>query len=386
MLESFKMSKFFNRVLLILVFVFTVSYTPSSVHGTHLDELHNPNKFTSDGSSYNSTADVVAAVIPSVVYIFVTHGISDSTDGDFGGLMPSKNKPIQGVGTGFFINDDGFLVTNAHVVQGAADVTIYYWTSPLKFNKAQIVGIDVIADVAVLKIDNIRPTTYVTWGNSEEMRLGMDVIAIGHGMSMPWSVTKGIISMTDRQKPGVPMIVYNQSDAVINSGNSGGPLFNMKGEVIGINTLLFSKTGVFSGVGFSLPSVLAERSVNHIMDTAVFDDDGNVVTKGYVTYPAIGIMLGAIEDREFREQLLKDGIRSVVEITDAPIGGAAYEAGLLPGDLLLGVGNNKDIITSLDVIKQLWYTNIGDEITVTVLRDGDILDFTVILKEFKFSK
>ena len=84
--------------------------------------------------------------------------------------------------------------------------------------------------------------------------------------------------------------------------------------------------------------------------------------------------------------MLKDGIRSVVKITDAPIGGAAYEAGLLPGDLLLGVGNNKDIITSLDVIKQLWYTNIGDELIVTVLRDGVILDFTVILKEFKFSE
>ena len=380
------MGKFFNRVLLIIVFVFTVSYTPSSVQGTHLDELHNPNKFTSDGLSYNSTADVVAEVIPSVVYIFVTHGISDNTDGDFGGLMPSNNKPIQGVGTGFFINDDGFLVTNAHVVQGAAEITIYYWTSPLKFNKAQIVGIDLIADVAVLKIDNLTPTTYVTWGNSEEMRLGMDVIAIGHGMSMPWTVTKGIISMTDRQKPGVPMIVYNQSDAVINSGNSGGPLFNMKGEVIGINTLLFSKTGVFSGVGFSLPSVLAERSVNHIMNTVVFDDDGNVATQGFVTYPAIGIMLSTIEDREYREQLLKDGIRSVVEITDAPIEGAAYEAGLLPGDLLLRVGNNKNIITSLDVIKQLWYNEVGDELIVTVLRDGIKLDFTVILKEFKFSK
>ena len=380
------MGKFFNRVLLIMVFVFTVSYTPSSVQGTHLDELHNPNKFTSDGLSYNSTADVVAEVIPSVVYIFVTHSISDDNDGDFGGLMPSRNKPIQGVGTGFFINDDGFLVTNAHVVAGTVDITIYYWTSPLKFNKAQIVGIDVIADVAVLKIDNLTPTTYVTWGNSEEMRLGMDVIAIGHGMSMPWTVTKGIVSMTDRQKPGVPMIVYNQSDAVINSGNSGGPLFNMKGEVIGINTLLFSKTGNFSGVGFSLPSVLAERSVNHIMDTVVFDDDGNVVTQGFVTYPAIGIMLGAIEDRELRKQLLKDGIHSVVKITDAPVGGAAHEAGLQAGDLLLGVGNDKNIITSLDVIKQLWYNEVGDELIVTVLRDGVKLDFTVILKEFKFSE
>ena len=350
-------------------------------NGSHDDD--NPNTFEYKNSSFYTTADVVEQVIPAVVYIFVEHGINKSDDGDFGGLMPPKGQPIRGVGTGFFINDKGYIVTNAHVVNGVTDITIYYWSSPLKFDKAQIIGIDLIADIAVIKIEPLVPNQYVKWGNSEDLRLGEDVIAIGHGMSMPWSVTKGIISMTDRQKPGTPMIVYNQSDATINQGNSGGPLFNMDGEVVGVNTLLFSQTGSFSGVGFSLPSVLAERSVNHIMNTVVFDDDGKVITQGYTTYPAIGIMLTAVESRDEREKLINEGIRSVVKIDDAPVGGAAHEAGLQGGDLLLEI-DGKEIITSLDVIKQLWYNDIGDEVVVTVLRDDVKMDFVVVLKEFKF--
>ena len=373
------MKKFLT--VLSIIFLLTI---PTNVSSNQDD--NNPNTFEYKTSIFSSTADIVDKVIPSVVYIYIEQRVAtEEGDNDFGGLMPPRGVPITGVGTGFFINDEGYIVTNAHVVEGAQDLTIYYWSSPLEFNKAQIIGVDAIADIAVIKIEPLLPTDYVEWGDSEAVRLGEDVLAIGHGMSMPWSVTKGIISYTHRQKPGSPMIVYNQSDAVINQGNSGGPLFNMNGEVIGVNTLLFSQTGSFSGVGFSLPSVLAERSVRHIMNTAEYDSDGNITKQGFVTYPAIGIMVTTVETKEERQELLDKGIKSIVIIDQTPEDGAAYEAGLLKGDIITFVDGN-EIITSLDLIKQLWYNDIGDTVDVVVIRNDEELTIPVTLKEFKFAK
>tara|TARA_Y100001970_G_scaffold293162_2_gene438248 strand:+ start:91 stop:1221 length:1131 start_codon:yes stop_codon:yes gene_type:complete len=373
------MKKFLT--VLSIIFLLTI---PTNVSSNQDD--NNPNTFEYKTSIFSSTADIVDKVIPSVVYIYIEQRVAtEEGDNDFGGLMPPRGVPITGVGTGFFINDEGYIVTNAHVVEGAQDLTIYYWSSPLEFNKAQIIGVDAIADIAVIKIEPLLPTPYVEWGDSEKVRLGEDVVAIGHGMSMPWSVTKGIISYTHRQKPGSPMIVYNQSDAVINQGNSGGPLFNMNGEVIGVNTLLFSQTGSFSGVGFSLPSVLAERSVRHIMNTAEYDSDGNITKQGFVTYPAIGIMVTTVETKEERQELLDKGIKSIVIIDQTPEDGAAYEAGLLKGDIITFVDGN-EIITSLDLIKQLWYNEIGDTVDVVVIRNDEKLTIPVTLKEFKFAK
>ena len=373
------MKKFLT--VLSIIFLLTI---PTNVSSNQDD--NNPNTFEYKTSIFSSTADIVDKVIPSVVYIYIEQRVAtEEGDNDFGGLMPPRGVPITGVGTGFFINDQGYIVTNAHVVKGAQDLTIYYWSSPLEFNKAQIIGVDEIADIAVIKIEPLLPTPYVEWGDSEELRLGEDVLAIGHGMSMPWSVTKGIISYTHRQKPGSPMIVYNQSDAVINQGNSGGPLFNMNGEVIGVNTLLFSQTGSFSGVGFSLPSVLAERSVRHIMNTAEYDSDGNITKQGFVTYPAIGIHVTTVETKEERQELLDKGIKSIVIIDQTPEDGAAYEAGLLKGDIITFVDGN-EIITSLDLIKQLWYNDIGDTVDVVVIRNDEELTIPVTLKEFKFAK
>ena len=373
------MKKFLT--VLSIIFLLTI---PTNVSSNQDD--NNPNTFEYKTSIFSSTADIVDKVIPSVVYIYIEQRVAtEEGDNDFGGLMPPRGVPITGVGTGFFINDQGYIVTNAHVVKGAQDLTIYYWSSPLEFNKAQIIGVDAIADIAVIKIEPLLPTPYVEWGDSEKVRLGEDVVAIGHGMSMPWSVTKGIISYTHRQKPGSPMIVYNQSDAVINQGNSGGPLFNMNGEVIGVNTLLFSQTGSFSGVGFSLPSVLAERSVRHIMNTAEYDSDGNITKQGFVTYPAIGIHVTTVETKEERQELLDKGIKSIVIIDQTPEDGAAYEAGLLKGDIITFVDGN-EIITSLDLIKQLWYNEIGDTVDVVVIRNDEKLTIPVTLKEFKFAK
>lgn len=338
------------------------------------DDDNNPNTFVYNSCMYNTTPEIVAETIPSVVYIYMERTLDTGEESEFGGLMPSLPQPSAGVGTGFFINDNGYIVTNAHVVKNASSLRIYYWESPLEYSEAEIVGVDEIADIAVIRINPEGPTKFVKWGDSEKLEIGEDVIAIGHGLSMPWAVTKGIISYKDRRPDTTkPMITYNQSDTVINQGNSGGPLFNMCGEVIGVNTLLFSRTGSFSGVGFSVPSDLAKRSVDQIIE------------KGYVTYPAIGIHMKAVETLEERQELLDKGISSVVKVDKTPEDGAAFVAGLKSDDVIVSVGG-EEVIGSLDIIKQLWYNDIGDTLKVKVYRDGKFITFDVKLKEFKFAK
>ena len=345
--------------------------SPSIGQATTHDD-NNPNTFTYDRCMYNTKTEIVAENIPSVVYIFMERMLDEGMTDEFGGLMPSIPRPSGGVGTGFFINDEGYIVTNAHVVKGASTLRIYYWESPLEYSDAEIVGIDEVADIAVIKIDPEGPTKFVKWGDSDKLEMGSDVLAIGHGLSMPWAVTKGIISYTDRSPDKTkPMITYNQSDTVINQGNSGGPLFDMCGKVVGVNTLLFSRTGSFSGVGFSIPSNLAKRSVEQIIE------------KGYTTYPAIGIQMKAVETLEERKKLLDLGISSVVKVDKPSEGGAAEKAGLMSGDVIVEVGGN-EVVGSLDIVKQLWYNEIGDILKVKVYRDDEFITFDVKLQEFQF--
>ena len=369
--------------LTLAVLALTLLLASNSYSSTRTADFNTNTFVTVDSVDEMNTVDLVDKVIPTVVYIYMEKIPATSTEG-FGGLMPEAPVPQAGVGTGFFINDQGYIVTNAHVVRDTKTLTIYYWDSPLEYDQAQIVGIDEIADIAVIKIMPEGPTEHVNWGNSEDVRLGQDVVAIGHGLSMPFAVTKGIISMTHRQPDmSKPMILYNQSDTVINQGNSGGPLFNMRGEVVGVNTLLFSRTGSFAGVGFSIPSNLAERSVRQIMETAEFDAEGNVIKQGVVTYPAIGIRFSPIETMEERNMLKDIGIGSLIKVQETPETGAAYEAGMMPGDVIVQVGEN-EIYTSIDLIRQLWYNDIDDILKIKVYRDGEYVTLDVKLKEFTF--
>ena len=369
--------------LTLAVLALTLLLASNSYSSTRTADFNTNTFVTVDSVDEMNTVDLVDKVIPTVVYIYMEKIPATSTEG-FGGLMPEAPVPQAGVGTGFFINDQGYIVTNAHVVRDTKTLTIYYWDSPLEYDQAQIVGIDEIADIAVIKIMPEGPTEHVNWGNSEDVRLGQDVVAIGHGLSMPFAVTKGIISMTHRQPDmSKPMILYNQSDTVINQGNSGGPLFNMRGEVVGVNTLLFSRTGSFAGVGFSIPSNLAERSVRQIMETAEFDAEGNVIKQGVVTYPAIGIRFSPIETMEERNMLKDIGIGSLIKVQETPETGAAYEAGIMPGDVIVQVGEN-EIYTSIDLIRQLWYNDIDDILKIKVYRDGEYVTLDVKLKEFTF--
>ena len=191
--EEIKM-RLTKLITLLSAMIMAFSVSNSALALTHDDD--NPNTFKYDRCMYNSTSEIVAKTIPSVVYIFMERMLESGSD-EFGGLMPSLPQPSNGVGTGFFINDEGYIVTNAHVVENSSSLKIYYWESPLEYGEAEVIGVDQIADIAVIKIDPEGPTQFVKWANSENVQMGDEVIAIGHGLSMPWAVTKGIISYTE---------------------------------------------------------------------------------------------------------------------------------------------------------------------------------------------
>ena len=225
----------------------------------------------------DSFADLAEAVLPAVVNISTTQTITaDSGDlQEFEDLFrdffdkQNPNRP-QGprrstsLGSGFIIDPDGYIVTNNHVVSDAEEVTVRLYDDTNL--KAEIVGRDEKTDLALLKVDARQPLPFVKWGDSDTIRIGDWVVAIGNPFGLGGSVTAGIVSARQREINAGPYDDFIQTDASINKGNSGGPMFNMAGEVIGINTAIFSPSGGSVGIGFAVPSALARHVIEQIRE------------------------------------------------------------------------------------------------------------------------
>ncbi len=182
----------------------------------------------------------------------------------FGNQMP-KRENMTGLGSGFIISPDGYVVTNNHVISGADQITVIF-NNGIDEVPAELVGTDPKTDIAVLKIDpSLVEIQNVSWGNSESSRVGDIVLAIGNPLGLGGTVTSGIISSINRDIGGGPYVDFIQTDAPINRGNSGGPLFNLDGEVIGINSMIISQTGGSVGLGFSIPANTAKLIVEQII-------------------------------------------------------------------------------------------------------------------------
>ena len=176
-----------------------------------------------------------------------------------------SQRPMTGLGSGFIISEDGIVVTNNHVIEGADEITVIL-NDETEFT-AELLGRDPKADIAVLKIDpKNKKLTYVGWGDSDKMRVGDWSIAIGNPLGLGGTVTAGIISAISRDLGSGPYVKFLQTDASINRGNSGGPLFNLDGEVIGINTAIVSQTGGSIGLGFAIPANSAKKIVQQLKD------------------------------------------------------------------------------------------------------------------------
>lgn len=316
-----------------------------------------------------SFAELADRLSPTVVNVKVTkvlqtgfqgpemHGAPFGDQlGDFFGRffeqMPQtpRGYPSQGAGSGVIISEDGYILSNNHVVEGAKEVSVTL--SNQKEYPAEVVGLDPKTDLAVLKIKAPKDLPTASLGNSEHLKVGDWVVAIGNPFGLNHTVTSGIVSAKGRVIGAGPYDDFIQTDASINPGNSGGPLFNMKGEVVGINTAIIPQG---QGIGFAIPVNTAKPLIPQLVEHGQ-------VTRGYLGVNIQTITPDLAKALEVTEQ---NGALVADVIADSP----AQEAGIERGDIIINF-NGHDIKDSRDLPAKVAATPVGEEVELTVLRDG----------------
>jgi serine protease Do len=276
--------------------------------------------------------------------------------------LPSPGQEIQrGIGSGFVVSADGYVLTNAHVVDGADEV--YVTLTDKREFKAKVLGADARADVAVLKIDGGK-LPYLTIGDPNKSRVGEWVIAIGSPFNLESTVTSGIISAKARDTGDLLPLI--QSDVAVNPGNSGGPLINLKGEVIGINSQIATLSGGYNGISFAIPIDEAMRVADQLKKS------------GKVTRGRLGVQIGEL-NKEVAESLgLKNN--KGAEVTQVEPGSPADKGGLRVGDVVIKY-NGKEIDRFADLTRMVLGTAPGSKATLTVWRKGAPTDVQVTVGE-----
>jgi serine protease Do len=263
-------------------------------------------------------------------------------------------RPSKGVGSGFIVDPKGYILTNQHVVQGATRIVIRLQSGEEFLGR--IVGVDEETDVAVVKVDAGRDLPTVKLGDSDGAQVGDWVLAIGSPFGLDQTVTAGIISTKERQTPYFSSFQqFLQTDAAINRGNSGGPLVNMRGEVIGINSQIATSTGDYNGIGFALPSNEA-RFVY-----------GQITSAGRVRRGYLGINLDSVKAEFARVYNLPEAKGVIVTDVREPQGPAG-KAGIQPLDIIIEF-NNQPVANAQDLINKVASTQVGQTVPVTFLRD-----------------
>ncbi|WP_454625798.1 Do family serine endopeptidase [Bradyrhizobium cenepequi] len=279
--------------------------------------------------------------------------------GPGGGKGGDKNGEFQprktsSLGSGFIVDTAGIVVTNNHVIADADEINVIL-NDGTKV-KAELVGVDKKTDLAVLKFKPPKPLTAVKFGDSDKLRLGEWVIAIGNPFSLGGSVTAGIVSARNRDISQGPYDSYIQTDAAINRGNSGGPLFNLDGEVIGVNTLIISPTGGSIGLGFAVPS----KTVAAVVD--------QLQKYGELRRGWLGVRIQQVTD-EIADSLNVKPARGAL-IAGVDDKGPAKPAGIEPGDVVVKF-DGKDVKDPKDLSRVVADTAVGKEVDVVVIRKGN---------------
>jgi serine protease Do len=286
--------------------------------------------------------------------------------GDDGG--DQGDQPSASLGSGFIVSSDGYILTNAHVVDGANVVTVKL-TDKREF-RAKVVGADKQSDVAVLKIDASN-LPIVKIGDPNQSKVGQWVVAIGSPYGFDNTVTSGIISAKSRSLPNENYTPFIQTDVPVNPGNSGGPLFNLQGEVIGINSMIYSQTGGFQGLSFAIP----------INEAIKVKDD--LVKTGHVSRGRLGVAVQGMNQTLANSFGLSKPNGALVSSVDA--GGPAAKAGLQPGDVITAV-NGSPVADSTDLPAQVASLAPGSSATVTVWRDKASKDIKVTIGSMSDTK
>lgn len=318
-----------------------------------------------------SFAEIARRVEPAVVNIETTTAAPEIAEKDPDPDEPSNNplldmfrrqarRPSRGVGSGFIVTRDGYILTNEHVVEGATRITVGLHNGD-KY-RGRIVGIDEETDVAVIKIDAPRDLPTVVLGDSNSAEVGDWVLAMGSPFGLDQTVTAGIISKKERETPYFTSFQrFLQTDAAINRGNSGGPLVNMRGEVIGVNSQIATSTGDYNGIGFALPA----NEANFVYR--------QIVSQGKVRRGYLGITLDSVKEEFAKVYGLSEAKGAVVmdvqQTRDGQLTPAA-KAGIQPNDIITEF-NGQPVTTAQDLIQKVASSPVGTTVALTFLRDTE---------------
>lgn len=325
-------------------------------------------------------ADLAEQVSPAVVNITTSTLVADRIGpqgivpegspfedffNDFGGGQPRRSSAL---GSGFVISADGYIVTNNHVIDGADEIEIEFFPGdgqPSELLPAELIGTDPNTDIAVLKVEYDVPLKFVSFGDSNTIgaRVGDWVLAMGNPLGQGFSVSAGIVSARNRSLQGT-YDDYIQTDAAINRGNSGGPLFNMDGEVIGVNTAILSPNGGSIGIGFAMSSAVVTAVVDQLKE---FGE----TRRGWLGVRIQDVTVDMVDAIEGLEEA-----RGAM-VTDVPVG-PAEDAGMQSGDIIL-MFDGVAIKDTRELVQIVGKSPVGKEVPVQALRNGDMVDLTVVL-------
>jgi Do/DeqQ family serine protease len=329
---------------------------------------------------FSAAAD---AAIPATVHIKTkaTRTVSNNLprNNPFGDLFPDlddffgdkyRSIPQMASGSGAIISEDGYIVTNNHVVDGADDITVTL-TNKKSF-KAKLVASDPSSDLAVIKVE-AKGLPFLLYGNSDEVKVGQWVLAVGYPLTLETTVTAGIVSAKgrtleiNRRQSDTPVESFIQTDAAVNPGNSGGPLIATDGKLIGINSAIASPTGAYAGYSFTIPVNIVKKIVSDLIKFGT-------VQRAYlgIEYPRDNLS----EEDKKQNGIKDDGGVYVMSVRE---GGAAISAGIKKGDVITKI-NNVPVVSGADLIGQIATYRPGDKITLTYQRAGKEYTGTITLK------
>jgi Do/DeqQ family serine protease len=324
---------------------------------------------TAVGADFTRVAEQAVKAVVNISSVSIVRAPSSPFANDpffrqfFGEDPFTRERRSASLGSGVIVSPDGYIVTNGHVLgQGRArEVTVAL--ADKRELPGQVVGIDTATDIALLKVD-ARDLPVVPWGDSNRLQIGEWVLAIGSPFSLSQTVTAGIISATGRANLGFAAYEdFIQTDAAINPGNSGGALVSVRGDLVGINTGIFSQSGGYQGIGFAVPSLLAQRIVN---DLAEYGE----VRRGFIE----GLAIAQFDQRIARE-LGYAGASNVI-INQLSRDAAIYKAGAQPGDIIVAF-NGTPVTSPSQLFRLVADAPIGSPATMTLFREGKTLDVTV---------
>jgi len=264
-----------------------------------------------------------------------------------------KKRPTdKAYGSGFIISSDGYVITNAHVIKDAESIKVTL--SDKRELVAKLIGADKDSDIALLKI-NAKNLPALELGDSSTLKVGQWVYAIGAPFGLDYTATQGIVSALSRHLPDGNYVPFIQTDVAVNPGNSGGPLFDLNGKVIGVNSMIYSRSGGFMGVSFSIPSNLVKNVTEQLK------------TKGYVSRGKLGVHIQDLSQELATSFQLKSPEGALVAKVEKD--SAAEKSGILPGDVIIAYGNSP-IRSASDLPPLVGDTLIGSEVSVKLIRNG----------------